>query len=259
MRASFLRQRVGECKGHLRAGRRRNSKGSAAGAYPITLRTPGGSATVPFGLAASLSPAGRFPGFGTADVMYLLIPDRFANGDTASDRPAGAANITDRAKTRYYHGGDLDGVRQQLPYLKGLGITALWINPIYDNNNELNRKEMYDGQPITDYHGYGAVDFYKVDEHLGTLAQFRDLVDDAHRQGIKIILDMVANHTGPYHPWVDDPPTPTWFHETAGAHPTNTWQTWTLADPYSTKAMREGTLDGWFIDILPMCSMATRP
>jgi glycosidase len=225
--------------------------GAAPGRYPFTLATTAGSVEVPFSLAAPLPARGRFQGFGADDVIYLIMPDRFANGDTANDRPAVSRNLLDRTKGRFYHGGDLAGVRRRLPYLKSLGITAIWFNPLYDNNNVLNEKEVYDGQPITDYHGYGAVDFYAVDEHLGTLAGLKELVDDAHRQGIKIILDMVANHTGPYHPWVTNSPTPTWFHGTAEKHLANDWQVWTLADPYSTPAVREATLDGWFINILP--------
>ena len=224
---------------------------AAVGSYPLTLRNSSGSTSVPFTVSAQLPAAGRFQGFGPNDVMYLIMPDRFANGDTANDRPKGQTNLIDRAKGRYYHGGDLAGVQQKLPYLKSLGITAIWFNPIYDNNNELNRREMYDGQPITDYHGYGATDFYGVEEHFGTLPQFKQLVDDAHKLGIKIIVDMVANHSGPYHPWVKDAPTPTWFHGTESAHPNNDWQTWTLADPYATPAMRRNTLDGWFVNILP--------
>jgi glycosidase len=226
-------------------------RGTAPGAYPLTLRTASGAVPVPFTIAAALSRTGRFRGFGSDDVVYLIMPDRFANGDPSNDDPSKSAGLHDRARSRYYHGGDLAGIRQRLPYLRDLGVTALWINPVYDNNDRVNRKEMYDGQPITDYHGYGATDFYAVDEHLGDLAELRRLVDDAHAQGIKIILDMVANHTGPYHPWVADAPTPTWFHGTAEQHVPNTWQTWTLADPYSPPAMRRETLDGWFIDILP--------
>ena len=225
--------------------------GTIAGSYPITLRTPSGSVAAPFTVSPAVPRAGRFQGFGPEDVVYLIMPDRFANGDTTNDQTAKSPGLIDRGKARYYHGGDLAGIRQRLPYLKSLGITAVWLNPIYDNNDRLNEKETYDGQPITDYHGYGAVDFYAVDEHLGDLATFKRLVDDAHRMGIKIILDMVANHTGPYHPWVNDSPTPTWFHGTAAKHLANTWQVWTLADPYSAPAMREATLDGWFIDILP--------
>jgi neopullulanase len=225
--------------------------GTPAGSYPLTLRTQTGTVAAPFTVSPALSRAGRFQGWGPQDVVYLIMPDRFANGDTTNDDPAKARGLHDRTKARYYHGGDLAGIRQRLPYLKSLGVTALWLNPIYDNNDRVNERETYDGQAITDYHGYGAVDFYGVDEHLGDVAGFRQLVDDAHRAGIKIILDMVANHTGPYHPWVNDSPTPTWFHGTAAKHLANTWQVWTLADPYSTPAMREATLDGWFIDILP--------
>ena len=252
-----------QCRRLTCAGLRVNSSGTYAfanvtiprttkpGSYPLTLRTAAGTADAPFHVTAPLKPAGRFQGFGPNDALYLLMPDRFANGDPSNDDPAISRGLLDRAKGRYYHGGDLAGVRQRLPYLKSLGITAVWLNPIYDNNNQLNRKEVYDGQPITDYHGYGATDFYAVDEHLGDVQSFKQLVDDAHAMGIKIILDMVANHTGPYHPWVNDSPTPTWFHGTAEKHQANVWQTWTLADPYATAAVRESTLDGWFIDILP--------
>ncbi len=224
--------------------------GAKPGSYPLTLRTANGSASVPFSVAPTLASAGRFQGFGTEDAVYLIMPDRFANGDTTNDQGA-TPGMLDRAKGRYYHGGDLAGVQQKLPYLKSLGITAIWLNPIYDNANRLNEKEKYDGLPITDYHGYGAVDFYNVDEHMGTVALFKQLVDEAHKHGIKIVLDMVANHTGPYHPWATNPPTPTWFHGTPEQHPNNTWQTWTIADQYASADVRRNTLDGWFIDILP--------
>lgn len=224
---------------------------AASGDAALTLTTPGGATRVPFAITPRLGPEGRFRGFGPEDVMYLLMPDRFANGDTANDNPAVSRGLHDRSKGRYYHGGDLAGVRAKLPYLRSLGVTTIWMNPVYDNNNGLNRKETYDNLPITDYHGYGATDLYAVDEHLGDLTALRALTDEAHRLGIKLVLDMVANHTGPYHPWVQDPPTPTWYHGTEASHPDNTWQTWTLADPYSNAAMRRATLDGWFINILP--------
>jgi glycosidase len=225
--------------------------GTAAGSYPISLRTANGSVSVPFTVTAPLSRAGRFQGFGLDDVIYLIMPDRFANADPSNDSPAKSPGLIDRTKGRYYHGGDIAGIRQRLPYLKSLGITAIWLNPVYDNNDKLNERERYDGAAITDYHGYGAIDFYAVDEHFGTMGELRQLVDDAHRSGIKIILDMVANHTGPYHPWVTNSPTPTWFNGTQERHLANTWQLWTLADPYSTPEMRKATLDGWFIDLLP--------
>ena len=226
-------------------------RGVAPGAYPLTLRTAAGAAPVPFTVSAPLPAAGRFQGFGPDDAMYLIMPDRFADGDPTNDDPAVSRGLFDRAEARHYHGGDLAGIRQRLPYLKELGVTALWLNPIFDNTNALDRKEVYGGRATTAYHGYHAIDYYKVEEHFGDLPALRQLVDDAHRQGIKIILDMVANHTSAYHPWVADPPTPTWYHGTAERHPNNTWQTWTLADPYASPALRRETLDGWFINILP--------
>ena len=222
-----------------------------AGSYPLTLRTSRGSVQAPFTISAQLPTLGRFQGFGVNDVVYLLMPDRFANGDSSNDRPAKSPALLDRHKGRFYHGGDLAGVRKQLPYLKQLGVTAIWMNPIYDNNDGVDTLEVYDKQPTTGYHGYGATDLYGVDEHLGTIQEFKTLVDEAHAQGIKVILDMVANHTGPYHPWVKDAPTPTWYHGTPAVHPDNTWQTWTLANRYANDAMRRATLDGWFINILP--------
>jgi glycosidase len=221
------------------------------GTRELTVITPEGRAAARFDLLPALPREGRFQGFSTDDVIYLIMPDRFANGDPANDDPPRSRGLLDRGKPRYYHGGDLVGIKARLPYLKELGVTALWLNPVYDNNDRLNERETYDGQPITDYHGYGAVDFYAVDEHLGDLATLRDLVDAAHGMGIKVIQDQVANHSGPYHPWVTDPPTPTWFNGTAGKHLANTWQTWTLADPHASPQARRATLDGWFIDILP--------
>ena len=227
------------------------ARNAAPGAHPLRLVAAGGEVRAPFEILEPLSRTGRFQGFSPDDIIYLIMPDRFANGDPANDDPAISHGLFNRQKARYYHGGDFQGIMDHLPYLKDLGVTTLWINPVYDNVNHLNQRERYGNEGITDYHGYGAVDFYGVEEHLGTLEKFRELVDAAHAQGLKVIQDQVANHTGPYHPWVNDPPTPTWFHGTAQHHMANTWQTWTLIDPHATAELRAPTLDGWFIDILP--------
>ena len=221
------------------------------GPRTLRVRTPFGTADVPFELSAPLPRAGRFSGITQDDVVYLLMPDRFADGDPANDDPAVSPGLFDRARPRYYHGGDFRGVLEKLPYLKSLGVTALWLNPWYDNVNHLNEKERYDNLPITDYHGYGAVDFYGVEEHFGTMAELKALVEAAHAAGLKVVQDQVANHTGPYHPWVTDPPTPTWFNGTQAKHVANTSQTWTLQDPHATRDVQKATLEGWFIDILP--------
>jgi len=227
---------------------------AAPGPRSIRITTPAGATDARFTIVAPLARAGRsrrFQGFSPDDFIYELMPDRFSDGDPSNDDPPQSPGMFDRSKPRYYHGGDFQGIINHLPYLKDLGATALWMTPIYDNVNHLNERERYDGQAITDYHGYGAVDFYGVEEHFGDLAKLRELVDDAHRLGLKVIQDEVANHTGPYHPWVQDPPTPTWYHGTEAVHPEETWQTWTLIDPHAPPQLRRATLDGWFINILP--------
>jgi neopullulanase len=227
------------------------SASAAPGPRRLKVVTAAGSTELPFELLKPLARPGRFQGFSSDDVVYLVMPDRFANGDPANDDPAVSKGLFDRTKARYYHGGDLQGLIDRLPYLKELGVTALWLNPWYDNYNRLNEKETYEGQAITDYHGYGAVDFYGVEEHFGTLAKLVELVEEAHGRGLKVIQDQVANHSGPYHPWVKDSPTPTWYNGTEADHLANTWQTWTLMDPHAVPAAQKATLEGWFIDILP--------
>ena len=221
------------------------------GKYPLTVTGELGSAEAPFEISAALPRQGNFQGITQDDVIYLIMPDRFANGDSSNDDPAISKGLCDRNKPRRYHGGDLQGVINRLPYLKDLGVTALWLNPIYDNTNQLDTKETDNGEPSTGYHGYGAVDFYGVEEHFGDLAKLRELVAKAHALGLKIIQDQVANHCGPYHPWVGDTPTPTWFNGTESAHLNETWQTHLLMDKYASPDLIRPVLDGWFINILP--------
>lgn len=221
------------------------------GAHPLRLSTTGGTATVPFELLAPLPRDGGFQGLSADDVIYLVMPDRFANGDPSNDDPAKSRGILDRGRPRYYHGGDLQGVIDRLPYLKDLGVTAVWLNPVYDNADHPDYKEVINGQAATDYHGFHAIDFYAVEERFGDLAKFRELVDRAHALGLKVIQDQVANHTCGFHPWVKDAPTPTWFNGTEANHLTNAFQTHLLMDSNSPETIKRATLEGWFVDILP--------
>jgi glycosidase len=232
------------------------AKTARPGPRRLKIVTADGSSEAPFEIATPLSRQGRFQGFSPDDVLYLIMPDRFANGDPGNDDPAPSRGLHDRGKKRFYHGGDLQGIIDRLAYLKELGVSALWLTPIYDNVNARNLREVYDAEGTTDYHGYGAVDFYGVEEHLGDLARLRELVDAAHRLGIKVIQDQVVNHTGPFHPWVKDPPTPTWFNGSEAAHLKNVWQTWTVVDPHATPELSKATIEGWFIDILPDLNQA---
>jgi len=229
------------------------------GRRALQLTTLGGTTEVPFELLPKPAAAGRYQGFSPDDVLYLLMPDRFANGDTSNDHPPQSPGLLDRTQPRHYHGGDLAGVMQRLPYLTNLGVTALWLTPWYDNANHFNQLEKYtadnrrdrSGKASTDYHGYGATDFYGVEERFGDLPKLRELVAAAHRDGLKLVQDQVANHTGPYHRWATNSPTPTWFNGTVASHAENKWETWSIADPSAPEEKRKQTLEGWFINLLP--------
>jgi neopullulanase len=201
---------------------------------PIEDRDPAG--TMPNG-------AGGFDGFSPDDVIYLIMPDRFDDGDRTNDFPSSGAY--DLNSPRAYHGGDLRGIQQRLPYLKDLGVTTIWITPIYQNDDRTGR----------DYHGYGATDLYAVEKHLGTLADYRSLVKAAHARGMKVLLDIVPNHVGPANPWVDNPPTDHWFHGTREKHLTTARSFTNETDPHAPPPARRDVVEGWFAGILP--DMAT--
>ena len=217
-----------------------------AGQRTISVTTPRGSASASFEVLPALNRNGHFQGFSPDDVLYLIMIDRFADGDPSNNEP-----LNDRKNKFYYHGGDLQGVIDRLPYLKDLGVTAIWLTPWYDNYDRLNEIELKEDKPSTGFHGYNPQDFYAVEEHFGTQAKLRELVETAHRFGIKVIQDQVMNHTGPYHPWVDDPPTPTWFNGTKAKHLNNVFQTWVLHDQRAVELLKRETMEGWFLDFLP--------
>lgn len=221
------------------------------GPRELLITTTDGITRAPFEVLPSLRRVGRFQGFSPDDVMYLIMIDRFSDGDAANNDPPQARGIYDRKNKFYYHGGDLQGVIDRLPYLKDLGVTAVWLTPWYDNYDQPNQIELKEKKPSTGFHGYNPQDFYSVEEHFGSSAKLRELVETAHRSGIKIIQDQVINHTGPYHPWVSDPPTPSWFNGTRETHLKNVFQTWVLHDPRPAEQLKRETMDGWFLDFLP--------
>jgi glycosidase len=224
------------------------------------LTTSHGDTSFEFPIATRKQILGRNQGLSPDDVIYLIMPDRFADGDPTNDEPAEFPGSHDRAKPRAYHGGDLQGIKAHLSYLKDLGITTLWLTPIVKNG------------ATASYHGYSAVDLYAVDPHLGTLRDYQDLVETAHQQHMKIFFDIVPNHVGPMHPWVKDPPAPDWFHGTAEQHLTSHAPLQggfyaktdkkepnepgidlfeALVDPHTPPQMRANLTDGWFFGVLP--------
>ncbi|MGH9764041.1 MAG: alpha-amylase family glycosyl hydrolase, partial [Blastocatellia bacterium] len=171
--------------------------GASPGPRRLRIRTVAGTTNAQFEVSSPLKSGASTTGFTPDEVIYLIMPDRFSDGDITNDDPPQSQGLYDRTKSRYYHGGDFQGIINHLDYIKSLGVTAIWLTPVYDNVNHLNEREQYGQGAITDYHGYGAVDFYGIEEHLGTVDKLRELVVDAHRLGIKVIQDEVANHTGP--------------------------------------------------------------
>jgi len=211
------------------------------GTAALQVRTAAGSASVNFPIEERPSSAGKFQGFSQDDVIYLIMPDRFADGDPSNDKLRNSPGTYDRSKPRAYHGGDLRGIRDHLAYLRDLGITTIWLTPIVQN----------DPGSAQDYHGYGAVDEYAVEDHFGTLADLQDLVQSAHAKGLKVVLDFVPNHVGPHHPWVDAPPEPDWFHGTREHHTSSNGNFQPLADPHASPRLWRDVVDGWFAGILP--------
>lgn len=219
------------------------------GSFNIRIQTSGGQASAAFTLKRPLARAGRFQGFSPSDVIYLIMPDRFSDKDRANNDPPESRGLYSRTNPRAYHGGDIQGIIDRLPYLKNLGVTAIWTTPVYDNTSRL--KDYDWGKGVTDYHGYGAINFYRVEEHLGTLEKYKELVDRAHVMGIKIIQDQVANHSGPDHRWASDAPTPTWLNGSLQNHLNNVFDIKAITDERPDSERFEATIRGWFANTLP--------
>ncbi|MGH8250746.1 MAG: alpha-amylase family glycosyl hydrolase [Steroidobacteraceae bacterium] len=203
---------------------RRGSRTVLRHAYPLLARDPDSA---------------ERKGFGPADAIYLAMPDRFANGDTENDSVAGYRQGFDRADPDGRHGGDLEGLRQRLGYLAGLGFTQLWLNPVQQND-----------QPQASYHGYAITDFYRIDDRLGDNALYRSLVAEARRHGIGVIMDIVLNHCGSEHWWMKDLPDPDWINH-GGSFAGTTHRRETLTDPHAANADRAAFTDGWFVPAMP--------
>ena len=182
-------------------------------------------------------------GFDASDALYLLMPDRFANGNPDNDQIPGMAEYkVDRNDPNARHGGDLAGIEQNLDYFSDLGVTALWFTPVLENN-------MTGGS----YHGYATTDYYKVDPRFGTNEEYQQLISKCHDRGIKIVMDMIFNHCGVEHPWIKDMPSKDWFNNPD--HEKNFVQTsfklTPHVDPYTSQYDFDQMNDGWFVTAMP--------
>jgi neopullulanase len=201
-------------------------------------------------------PTRRPEPFGPDDVIYLIMVDRFANGDPANDEPPGGDQLLDRRDTHAYHGGDFAGIRRRLPDLVDLGVTTIWLTPVYRSSSTWFAANVGGTPPkMADFHGYSSVDFYETNPRFGSLSDYRALVDLAHRLGLKVIQDHVLGHTGPAHRWVVHPPTDDWFHGPLNRPPICNFRFDALTNPHAREVDRRGLTDGWFAGILPDLNM----
>ncbi len=209
------------------------------GTYRITLTKNKKSSHIDYVISARRSEPRANTSFGQQDVIYLIMPDRFANGDPSNDNTDNTAEKANPDEWFGRHGGDIRGIIDHLDAIKALGATAIWCTPL-----------LLDNEPTQSYHGYACADYYHIDPRYGSNDLYRDLVIAAHDKGLKMIMDIVPNHCGTAHWWMQDLPYYDWIHQ----YPTFTrsnWQFSTAADIHASKADFLGMNSGWFDTSMP--------
>ena len=201
----------------------------------IQLKKNNDMRTHTWNLSARHTDVKRNQGLTNKDFMYLIMPDRFANGDTSNDSfPDMHQKGIDRRKMYFRHGGDLKGIDDHLDYLNDLGVTALWLNPMQE-----------DDQDYESYHGYAITDWYKVDRRFGTLKDYEKLVNDLHAKNMKMVMDVVPNHSGSNSYYLKDLPEATWVHQ-FDTFTRSTYKDQMQFDPHVSKKDLADVQNGWF-------------
>ena len=235
-----------------------NLKGAKPGEVTLTFSNKNGKKTTKkFQLKAREMAGADRKGFDISDVLYMLMPDRFANGNPKNDVIKGMEDqLCNRNEPSLRHGGDLEGLRQHLDYFTDLGVTALWLTPVLENDRPA------DGGKHSTYHGYATTDYYRVDPRFGTNEEYKALVDECHKKGLKVVMDMIFNHCGDYHPWakhtridengktIKDYPSKDWFNSPNYGLQTS-YKLTPVLDPYASKVDMKETVDGWFVPSMP--------
>jgi len=206
-----------------------------AGSFDIVFRGESSELTHRYTLLEKSSDPDHARGFDGSDAIYLITPDRFVNGDPTNDSVEGMPDKLDRDFKGGRHGGDIQGIVDALPYIRDMGFTAIWLNPVLENN-----------VAEYSYHGYGATDFYRVDARYGSNEQYRELVQTAKAMGIGTIMDMIVNHSGETHWWMDDLPTPDWINMAENPQVTS-HQRYVNQDPHVSESDKRAYSDGWFV------------
>ena len=236
-----------------------NVRNAQPGTMTLQFKTQKKKYKIPYQLKQREMSGEKRMGFTNADVLYMLMPDRFAQGANHPKQIKGMRQyVEDRSQPSLRHGGDLNGIREHLDYFKELGVTALWFTPVLENDSPDNENG------FSTYHGYATTDYYRVDPRFGSNEDYRRLCDEAHAKGLKIVMDMIFNHSGFEHPWTLDMPTkdwlnlPDWLKESKGSSdPTGTqflqtsYKLTPVKDPYASKIDLKETVEGWFVPTMP--------
>lgn len=209
------------------------------GEYELILKKGNSQSRYKYSFLERANNKNNFQGFSNKDIIYLVMPDRFADGDTSNNKIEGYNDPFDSLRTQKRYGGDIQGLIDKLDYFANLGITALWINPLVENNT------------FRSYHGYAATDLYKIDPRLGSNALYKELVNKAHAKGIKIILDHVANHFSKDHPWTKNLPMDNWINGSMEKHLDASHHKMVFTDLYSDSSTIKHVEKGWFTDYMP--------
>lgn len=210
------------------------------GTFNITFTKGKKSFSYPYELKARQTDAASRKGFDSSDVLYLIMPDRFADGNPENDNiPMRTPYKVDRNDPNARHGGDLAGIEQKLDYIEDLGVTAIWLNPVLENDMEGGS-----------YHGYATTDYYRVDPRFGSNEAYVRLIDKTHQRGMRVVMDMIFNHCGSDHPWMKDIPSRDWFNNLDNYIQTNHDKE-AYFDPYVSDYDRETMLNGWFVPSMP--------
>ena len=217
------------------------SEKAKAGKMDLILKNGDESITVPYELLEREPAEGRYQGFDSRDVIYLMMPDRFANGNPDNDTIEGMLESADRSNPQRRQGGDIQGVVENLDYIKDLGVSAVWFTPLFENDMSVEYGA---------YHGYAATDLYKVDRRFGSNEEYKAMIETVHENGMKVIMDMIHNHIGDQHWWMKDLPTKDWVHDFEKLGQTN-FRGSVASDPYASKYDSQKLVDGWFVPEMP--------
>lgn len=221
-----------------------NLQGAQPGTMKLNFEQGGKKKQVNYEIKRRDMPGEARQGFTNADVLYMLMPDRFADGNVKNNVVKGMLDQRCvRTEPSLRHGGDLEGIRQHLDYFNELGVTALWFTPVLEN-------DMPGGGGHSSYHGYATTDYYKVDPRFGTNEDYRRLVDEAHQKGLKVVMDMIFNHCGSSHPWQINPPASDWFNQPNYGLQTS-FKLTPCVDPYASEIDKRETEEGWFASSMP--------